>query len=264
MGTDEGDSNDPATTGPKGPRGNGPTTCVLSLATRSSAQRLSRSNYRPRSGARALDDPNGSTWRYGAPEPPGKRCDWWNSHTFSRRLSPSVDPHRQQRPWSLQLVIFPVQKVLNVDLLDVAVIGDPIVPAFAPDPSGQSRIRPIGIAGNPDTGQLETATDRKRSNDPVVCSTSARSVRRHVQLLRGQPRRLRGRSRPRRPDDRRGLGRQPPPLPREPLGPPAAAPAGNRRTPAVKLANISARAALVLGARSPTSPSCPAGSAPSS
>jgi hypothetical protein len=97
MGTDEGDSNDPATTGPKGPRGNGPTTCVLSLATRSSAQRLSRSNYRPRSGARALDDPNGSTWRYGAPEPPGKRCDWWNSHTFSRRLSPSVDPHRQQR-----------------------------------------------------------------------------------------------------------------------------------------------------------------------
>jgi hypothetical protein len=70
--------------------------------------------------------------------------------------------------------------VLNVDLLDVAVIGDPIVPAFAPDPSGQGRIRPSGIAGNPDTGQLETATDRERSNDPVVCSTSARSVPAHA------------------------------------------------------------------------------------
>jgi hypothetical protein len=61
--------------------------------------------------------------------------------------------------------------VLNVDLLDVAVIGDPIVPALAPDPSGQGRIRPLGIAGNPDTGQLEAATDRERSNDPVVCSS---------------------------------------------------------------------------------------------
>jgi hypothetical protein len=70
--------------------------------------------------------------------------------------------------------------VLNVDLLDVAVIGDPIVPAFAPDPSGQGRIRPSGIAGNRDTGQLETATDRERSNDPVVCSTSARSVPAHA------------------------------------------------------------------------------------
>jgi hypothetical protein len=52
----------------------------------------------------------------------------------------------------------PVQQVLNVDLLDVAVIGDPNVPALAPDPSGQGRIRPLGIAGNPDTGQLEAAT----------------------------------------------------------------------------------------------------------
>jgi hypothetical protein len=81
----------------------------------------------------------------------------------------------------------PVKQVLNVDLLEVAIIGDPIVPALAPDPSGQGRIRPLGIA------------------------------------------------------------------------------AANRRTPAVKLANFSVRAALVLGARSPTSPSCPAaGSAPSS
>ena len=129
----------------------------------------------------------------------------------------------------------PVQQVLNVDLLDVAVIGDPIVPAFAPDPSAKAASVPL-------------------ASPATACSAAMWPARR-----------LRGRSRPRRPDDRRGLGRQPPPPPRQRLGPPAAAPAANRRTTAVKLANISARAALVLGARSPTSPSCPAaGSAPSS
>ena len=48
-------------------------------------------------------------------------------------------------------------------------------------------------------------------------------------------------------------------------GPPAAAPAANRRTTAVKLANIAPEPPSSSGARSPTSPSCPAaGSAPSS
>ena len=53
--------------------------------------------------------------------------------------------------------------------------------------------------------------------------------RRHVQLLRGQPGRVPGRGRPRRPRDHRRLGRQPPLRPHQRLGPPAAPPAHDRR-----------------------------------
>ena len=69
----------------------------------------------------------------------------------------------------------PVQQVPNVDLLDVAVIGDPIVPAFAPDPSGQGRIRPLGIAGNGMFSFYVASPPASRSKSATAPGRSART-----------------------------------------------------------------------------------------
>lgn len=57
---------------------------------------------------------------------------------------------------------------LWVDLTGVTTTGDPIVPAFAPDPGGRRVMRLLAITGGQDGGQLEAAIDRDRSGDPVL------------------------------------------------------------------------------------------------
>lgn len=57
---------------------------------------------------------------------------------------------------------------LWIELHDLTTVGDPVVPAFAPDPSGHRVLRVLAITGNPDPGQLEAAVERDRSGEPVL------------------------------------------------------------------------------------------------
>lgn len=96
---------------------------------------------------------------------PGKEYTEWASHlskvlaalgltaaTFER--SPLTGAKEHDRLW--------------IDLGGITTTGDPVVPAFAPDPGGRRVMRVLAITGGPDAGQLEAAVDRDRSGDPVL------------------------------------------------------------------------------------------------
>lgn len=96
---------------------------------------------------------------------PGKEYTEWASHlpkvlaalgltaaTFER--SPLTGDKEHDRLW--------------IDLGGISTTGDPIIPAFAPDPGGRRVLRVLAITGGHDAGQLEAAVDRDRSGEPVL------------------------------------------------------------------------------------------------